>query len=205
MDQEARKQAAAAAKELGIKKQKYKAKRAIWLGSGEVARVGASVRAGWTANGEVLQSQCLDKVATECSCALQVESCFQKRQTRLVRLQSHREKVYPNVDVAPVDPLVVAGPQRSSKIFILSFDRTVNTRYKKELTEHEEQFVAHECLQLPPQTVTLSKDPRDFPFGTMFRDALQKALKFEDTRVNFLWIFGLLHTELMGNSGYWAT
>ncbi|MCJ1267285.1 hypothetical protein MMC22_007170 [Lobaria immixta] len=92
------------------------------------------------------------------------------------------------VDVAPIDPLVVAGPQRPSKIFILSLDRTVNTRYEKELTEHEEQFVAYECLQLPPQTVTLSKDPRDFHSGTMFRDALRRALKFEDTRVDILWI-----------------
>lgn len=93
-----------------------------------------------------------------------------------------------HVGVAPVDPLVVAGPQRPSKIFILSLDRTVNTRYEKELTEHEEQFVAFECLQVPPQTITLSKDPRDFPSGTMFRDALRRALKFEDTRVDFLWI-----------------
>lgn len=54
--------------------------------------------------------------------------------------------------------------------------------------ETDEQFVTYKGLRLPPQSVTLSKDLRYFLSGSMFRDALQRALKCKDTQVDFLWI-----------------
>lgn len=81
-----------------------------------------------------------------------------------------------------------AGPSRPQKIFTFELHRADKTRYEDDLRIHEETFVAHECLRMPPRECPLTKDPRDFPFGDMFRDAVHKALKFETLRLDFLWI-----------------
>lgn len=91
-------------------------------------------------------------------------------------------------DKEPVNLLETAGLSRPPKTFTLALDRVRQTRYKDELRSHEEAFVARECLQMPLLTTTLTKDPRDFPFSDMFRDAIRKALRFEALRVDFLWI-----------------
>ena len=90
--------------------------------------------------------------------------------------------------VESADPPEVAGPKKPINSFIISLDRSVSTHYEQELTHHEEAFIKHRSLRLPLESVTLSRDPRDFPFGEMWRDALRKAFKFEDLQVEFLWI-----------------
>lgn len=85
------------------------------------------------------------------------------------------------MNVKTVDPLIGVSSQRPSKIFTLFLDWTVNTRYKKELKKYKEYFVIYKSLHLSAQTITLFKDPQDFPSATIFRDALQRTLKFEGT------------------------
>lgn len=84
-------------------------------------------------------------------------------------------------------PLIKTSNIRAAATsFVLRFDWSRVTKYKQQLAKHKKKHIEYKGLHLPPPETILEQDPHQYFDGKIWRDGVQKQLKFKKLLVDFL-------------------